>query len=69
MIDAILGLVIAAIATSALTLAVEFTEASFARKDSLDSGISTYELGVLNAAGLSDAQKKQFKDFLANTSL
>lgn len=69
MIDAILGLVIATIATSALTLAVEFTEASFARKDSLDAGMSTYELQVLDSAGLNDAKKIAFKDFLANTSL
>ncbi len=69
MIDAILGLVIATIATSALTLAVEFTEASFARKDSLDAGMSSYELQVLDSAGFDDAKKTAFKDFLANTSL
>ena len=69
MIDAILGLVIATIATSALALAVEFTEASFARKDSLDAGMSTYELQVLDSAGFNDAKKIAFKDFLANTSL
>ncbi len=69
MIDAVLGLVIATIATSALTLAVEFTEASFARKDSLDAGMSIYALGVLESAGLSDIEKAAFKDFLANTSL
>ena len=69
MIDAVLGLIIATIATSTLTLAVEFTEASFARKDSLDAGMSTYEVNVLDAAGLSDSQKTAFKDFLANTRL
>ncbi len=69
MIDAILGLVIATIATSSLTLAVEFTEASFARKDSLDAGMSSYELQVLDSAGFDDAKKIAFKDFLANTSL
>ncbi|KZR62082.1 hypothetical protein [Prochlorococcus sp. MIT 1303] len=69
MIDAVLGLIIATIATSALTLAVEFTEASFARKDSLDAGMSTYELEVLDSAELNDSQKTKFKNFLANTSL
>jgi len=70
MIDAILGLVIATIATSALALAVEFTEASFARKDYLDDGLSKYELAVLEAAGLDSDQKiDAFKSFLGTIDL
>ena len=69
MVDAILGLVVAVIATSTLALAVEFSEASFARKDSLDPGMSIYERGVLDAADLSETQQEAFKNFLANTKL
>ena len=71
MIDAVLGLVIATIATSALALAVEFTEASFARKDYLDDGLSEYErTKVLPAAGLDSGQKiDAFKSFLGTIDL
>ena len=69
MIDAVLGLVIATIASSALVMAVEFTEASFARKDSLDPGLSAYELRILDSAGLNDTQKTEFKEFLGSLRL
>ena len=67
MVDAILGLVVAVIATSALTLAVEVSEASFARKGSLDPGMSTYEWDVLKSADLSEIQQEAFKNFLKNS--
>jgi len=64
MIDAILGLVIATIATSALVLAVEYTGDSFARRNSLDPGLSKYERDFLEAAGLDSDQIDDTKDFL-----
>lgn len=71
MIDAVLGLVIATIATSALVLAVELTGDSFARRNSLDPGLSEYELTkVLPAAGLDSDQKiDAFKSFLGKIDL
>ena len=72
MIDAVLGLVIATIATSALTLAIEFTEASFARKHFLDPGLSEYEREhVLPYAGLKsdDPLFSDFKNYLSQREL
>ena len=71
MVDGVLGLVIATIATTALTLAIEVTEASFARKHSLDPGLSKYEReDVLPSAGLNSSEhKKEFKDYLSSVNL
>jgi len=71
MVDAILGLVIATIATSALALAVEFNEAAFARKGFLGRGLSAYERNVvLPSAGLTSVkQKESFSEFLSRIEL
>ncbi len=69
MIDAVLGLIIATIATSALTLAVEFTEASFARKEFLDTGLSEYERNLLEKQEFSVDEIEEFKEFLGSSEV
>ncbi len=63
MIDAVLGLVIAVAATAALAMAVEVSEASFARKGGLAPGLTPSERQLLDNAGLS-GDHAAFSEFL-----
>lgn len=52
MVDAVLGLVIAAAATAAMAMAIEVSQASFARKGGLAPGLTPAERQVLDSTGL-----------------
>lgn len=63
MLDAVLGLMIAVSATAAMAMAIEVSEASFARKGGLAPGLTPSEKEVLDAAGLS-SHHADFSEFL-----
>lgn len=63
MVDAVLGLMIAVAATAAMAMAIEVSEASFARKSGLTPGLTPAEKQVLDAAGL-PGDYAEFNEFL-----
>lgn len=67
MVDAVLGLVIAAAASAALVMAVEVSERSFARKRSLNPSLTNSERLLLNRSGFS-GDHQGFESFLAKQS-
>jgi len=64
-VDAVLGLVIAVAASVALVMAVEVSERSFARKRSLNPGLTNAERQLLDRSGFS-GDHQGFAAFLAN---